>query len=166
MARKLVSRAPKGTKLRADVIRAVESMVAGQLRPSQIVAALAENPKFELSHRQGHRYIQHVRDLIAREDDEDKPRHRHYIRATLRLVVQRALARDQLSAAVAAVDRIARLDGLYAETKVDIRHSGSIDQRYVDMTREDRRARLNELFTLYANGGEEEAADAGEPDAN
>lgn len=151
---------------RPEVVKLVETLIAGQLRPSEIAARVQE--KFGLHPRTGHRYIAIVRATMATEEDENRPYHRHYIRATLRTIVQRALARDQLAAAVAAVDRIARLDGLYAETKVDVRHSGSIDQRYVDMPREQRKARLNELFSLYASesSSAREEADAGDGDSN
>lgn len=144
-------RLPHGRKMRPDIIRTVEQLIAGQFRASEIAARVHD--KYLISVRQAHRYIAHVRNTMASEEEECRPYHKHYVRATLRAIVQRALAEGNLAAGVAACDRIARLDGLYADAKVEVKHSGQIDQRILDMPRDQRRARLDELFALYSVEG-------------
>lgn len=139
-----------GRKPRADVKAAVAAMVAAQCRASHIVAVLS--PKFGLSDRQLHRYVKRCYEEMAAEAEKERPLRKHQLRESLRAVVQKALASNQLSAAVAALDRLGKLDGLWEPTKIEA------TVRNVElMTSDQQRKRL---FELAAKAGVPEATEA------
>ena len=126
-------------RARAEVLRAAEAMVALQVRPMEISRQLAA--KFDISERQAHRYVAKVYDALAKENEGQKPLRKHQLRQSLQAVFTKAMQSNQLSAAVAALDRLGKLDGLWAPLQVDHNVQGSVEM----MTSDQQRKRLFEL---------------------
>jgi tRNA 2-selenouridine synthase SelU len=109
-----------GKAMRPEILDATATLVATHMRSADIVRRLVD--EFALSDRHAHRYLAAVRLEIAKEHDEQRPQYKHYTRATLQWVIRRAMQKEKLAVVVAAVDRLARLDGLYAEIKLEHTH--------------------------------------------
>lgn len=129
-------------KPRQDVLQACEAMIALQVRPPEIVRQVSA--KFGISARQVHRYVQRVQNDLAKENEELRPLRKHQLRQSLQAVFQKSMQNNQLSAAVAALDRLGKLDGLFEPTVIEskVTHEGRIDL----MTSDQQRKRLAELI--------------------
>lgn len=135
-----------GRKPRADVKAAVESLLAAQVRPGQIATTLAV--KFSLSERQIHRYIRRIQEELAEEAEKERPLRKNQLRQSLRAILQKALQTNQLTAAVQAADRLAKLDGLFAPERIEA------TLRTVElMTSDQQRKRLFELAAKAGMNG-------------
>lgn len=113
-----------GKLARPEVLRSCETMVAAQMRPGEIARRLSA--EFHISERQCHRYIAAVNVSLVAENEETRPLRKNWLRLSFQAVYRRAMSSDQLGAATQALDRLARLDGLYEEARVGVEHSGSI----------------------------------------
>jgi hypothetical protein len=84
--------------------------------------------------------------------DEDarrqRPAYRHKMRETLRVIMRKAMAARDWKAAIAACDRIMKLDGLNAPLKIEA--STKVEHRVELMTSDQQRKRL---FSMIEQAG-------------
>lgn len=158
---------------RDDVMEAVEGCIKLHMTPSEIgrtvsariarqIAGDPDNgvePRPDvkpISERQVTRYVNKVYARLEQDAVQYTPMRRNQMRQSLEAVYQRAMKKGDLRSAVMALDRIAKLDGLYAAEKVDHSVSGTVehahqhDERAKQMTTDERRTRITELFDQYA----------------
>ena len=109
-----------GRTYQPEVLEATHRLLTGHLRSVDIVRRIVAD--FGMSERQAHRYLAHARNELAIEHDEQKPRYKHYARATLQWVIRKGMTDNKLAIVVSAIDRLARLYGLYDEIKMEHTH--------------------------------------------
>jgi len=141
-----------------DRIAFVHKLLAKQVSHREIQLRIQE--KFGCSGRQGYNYIKHSYARMASEDKLAKPMRKLSMRVALQHFYQKALSDKAYAPALAALDRLCKLDGLYVPEEVSISHS--VQARVEQMTSDDQRRQLEKLFAQYdveagaARGGDGE----------
>lgn len=165
-------------KVRTDVLEAVENLIKLHLSASEIgrrvnkmfdqLAESKGNDQLRVSERQVQRYVAKVYARLEDDNVKYKPMRRCQMRQSLEAAFQKAMrgeprtkdgkvvgyiVKPDLKAAIMALDRIAKLDGLYAPEQLnitgDMKHDHQHEARAQQMTTDERRSRLDELFSAY-----------------
>src|SRR5262245_57775810 len=123
-------------------MRAVEQLVARYLPAREIAARIAE--RFGCSERTVYDDIRLVWKELAKEDEEERAVRKNQMRSTLRRLFNKAVRAEDYKAAIQALDRLCKLDGLLAPVKVE--HAGELG--VAAMRSGDRRARLEDLLDV------------------
>ena len=153
-------RTTKATNVDPARLAKVESLLALQMTNAQIKRAVAA--EFGVSERTVATDIERVlfrhepATLAAREKARDQ------MRMSLRQLYQRCLNSKDWRSAVAALDRICKLDGLYAPEELKVEHGGVIAATVDGMTSAAQRARTQELLQraglpVLVIGGDDQA---------
>lgn len=121
-------------------------MAASGLSPAE--AARAACTKFAVGKRQGERYVERAFANWAAKDQQ----HRHTRKMTLRRRMEafyvEAKAAGHYGPALQVLDRLARLDGLYAPESVRVQHEGDPGFKALSMTTDAMRRRVEELLEM------------------
>jgi len=128
-----------------DRIAFVVKMLASQRSHREISLALQE--KYKCCSRQSYNYIKHAYRRMESEDKVAKPMRKVAMRNTLQYFYQEAMKAKQFAPALAALDRMCKIDGLYAPEEVSV--SSTINHRVERMTSDDQRKELERLFKMY-----------------
>jgi hypothetical protein len=107
-----------------ELLRFVEKGLTIQLAHHEIVKQC--QARFGISQRHSYRSIEKVYAIMEKNAEREKPMRKHQMRQTLRMIAQAALERKDFRAAIAALDRVARIDGLYEDMKFSLHHQGSV----------------------------------------
>jgi hypothetical protein len=141
----------KGSRLKADERLFVESLLAS-VTPHAIIRREIQK-RFGINERRASAWISYVYALLA---EEAKPQAKDERRAQMRNVLgdfyQKAVLAKNFNAAVTALDRMCKLDGLYAPEQHDVRHQGALD-RDPDRVRQRIRELARKNPHLFARGG-------------
>lgn len=105
-------------------LRQVEKLLALQMGHAAIVRQVAK--EHNVTERQVWYDVQHVYKRIEEENVKERPMMRHQMRATLRNFYQRALLAQQWAAALGALDRLIKLDGLAEPEMISVQHGGTV----------------------------------------
>lgn len=135
--------------------RDVEAMLALQVDQREIVHKVAE--KHGVNDRTIYRDINTIYERWEKEAHGERPRYREQARRTLRKVISSAFASKQYSAVVRAQAELAKIDGLYAPTVNEHKHSGevkvdpyNIQEQMSRMTSGEKRDMLTKLIDKWA----------------
>ena len=107
----------------AERRRKIAEMITLMFRHSEIVAKVSE--EFGVSERQAYRDLDIVYADLEADHERAKPKRAQHVRQALEALLKRCVANNQLSAAVQVIDRLCRIDGLYAPEEVNL--SGSLE---------------------------------------
>lgn len=143
----------KTGRLNEDGVRWVEKALALQMSHREIVAKAAV--KFGCAERTAYRWIAKVYERMEKQAVREKPMRRQQMVLSLRTIMQRAMETNDLRAAIAALDRICRLYGLY-DDQLSIRGTVGIGLGLAAMgfkSPAEVRGRIDELKARLANGG-------------
>lgn len=125
----------RGSKLKPEARLFVESLLATCTPHPVIKAQIAK--KFGVGERQAANWIKATYEELAIEArPRQKDERRAQMRAALSDFYQKALLARQFNAAVTALDRLCKLDGLYAPDEVAIKALGGVVERDPDKLRE------------------------------
>jgi hypothetical protein len=120
----------------------VEKMLALQMGHTDIVNTVVK--RFPVSERTARNDIKRAYEKWDAECLAEKPYRRGQLRQTLRKLLQMALKKSDLRAAIAVCDRLARLDGLNEVTQLEV--TAKVEADLDKMTSDDKRRRLDELL--------------------
>lgn len=119
----------------------VDACLALCMRHSDIVVHIQE--RFKISERQVHYDINQAYRRHEEDDDEIRPKRKATMRRTMEALYRKCLVERDLKAAVQVLDRLCKLDGLYAPEKIQL-------DKLPQLKTADRRARLAELLEIAA----------------
>ena len=126
---------------RAEARRAdIEKLLVLQVSPRQIQLKIAE--KHDVTPRCVRMDIAVVRKDWDRQSVDDMPSAKNQLRGTLRRILQAAMTKNDLKAAVSVCDRLAKLDGLNEAVKLDVTSRSDAKS----MTLDDKRRRIKEIM--------------------
>lgn len=138
-----------GQTLPAERLAVVEQMLHNCYTHSSIVQVCSRN--WGVGIRQVYNYIGKVYRQWERESEKTLVDRVHLRRKQLEQVLEMAMNSDppDLRVAIAALDRLCRVDGAFAPERVEgtMRHITTV----ISMTSGEQRKELNELFTRYAD---------------
>lgn len=130
-----MSNAVRGKLLRPEQRLFVESLLA-TCTPTQVIIKQI-GLKFGIKERQAKNWISATYAALAEEARPiEKAERRAQMRASLGDFYQKALLARQFNAAVTALDRLCKLDGLYAPEEVAVRAVGGMVERDPEKLRE------------------------------
>ena len=101
--------------------------------------------------------------LGEQEDAIERPMRKHQLRSSLKAIYVAAMQSKKYGPAIQAIDRMARLDGLF--TDIQINHTGTINT-VRQMTSDDQRQELAQLLGMYLGETEEEPGNGHDNDYN
>ena len=120
------SQGPKWSKLEVAKRRQeIADLLAAQVASKEIEDRISE--RYGISTRMVRKDIQIVYENWEKESRRERGFRRGRMRNTLMAFYQRCMARRQYTAALGALDRLCKLDGLFAPEKLEITHDGEID---------------------------------------
>jgi len=128
------------TKRRTEVAELLAAQVSG----TEIAERIAE--RYSISTRMAWKDIKTVYDTWETDSSRERGFRRHRMRNTMMAFYQRCMARRQYTAALGALDRLCKLDGLYAPEKLEVEHTGSVD--ISKLTSAQIRDRIDELLDI------------------
>lgn len=137
--------APKPPKETEKRRRKVENYLAIQMDPREVQARIEQ--EFQVTRRTVRNDINWVYQQWEAESEQERPLRRNMMRRSMRSVLKRALAAEQWNVAIQILDRLCKLDGLYAPSEAKILHSGVVGLQ--QKTSDDKRKRLFELIDQY-----------------
>lgn len=143
-------------------IRRAEALISLQLSSGQVRQKLME--EYGVSERTAHSYFNAAWKLVEIDDAADRPRRKNQMRMTMKAALQRALAKGDMKAVAALIDRLCKLDGLYAPTEVRLEGEGAIvtGPNVAAMTSGMRRERIKELAAKLVKDGSKASVEADE----
>lgn len=161
---------PRRRSLRNDPERAkaVEAMWAAMVPAYRIARELA--PKFDCAERTIFRDLEALLAKLrgARPQGTKLEERRDQLRAAFDDLYRKALLDKDWRAAGMALDRLGKLDGLFAPEQVEVQHGGKVQVDVAERSSQSRRARVAELMAKAKQlAGEKRAlpAPASEDDA-
>lgn len=142
-----------GRKANQDALRWVEKALSLQMSHHDIVAKGA--PKWAASSRTVYRWIALVYERMEIQATRERPMRRQQMVGSLRMIMQKAVELNKLHDAIDALDRIARLQGLYQDQVAVTHHAGDGVNlpAFGFKSRDEVRARVAELKARLLNGG-------------
>lgn len=137
-------------RMRADPRRYAD--VAQRCRNREETADIvrAVVAKFGVAARTVHRDVENFYAELAEGSERSRPRRRSLMRNNLEADYRDARARGDFTNAGKNLDRLAKLDGLYAAERVQIEHRGAIGVNPKRLTSAEARAKVAEYATRIA----------------
>jgi hypothetical protein len=123
-------------------------MIASGATPTE--AARTASARFKLGRRQGERYVSRVLEQWATDDKRDRHARKLTLRRRLEAFYVKAMDADQYGPALQALDRLARVDGLFAPESVKVQHEGNLEIAALSMTTDAIRQRVDKLLARRA----------------
>ncbi len=130
----------------ADRLREVERLLAEGASPADTAQEVAT--MFGVGLRQGQKYVAKVFDRWAEEEKEYRYLRKLKMRLSLGYLFREALKGKQYSAAISCLDRLCKLDGLFASKSFQVEHSGETATEIDQMTTPERRKHIDELLKV------------------
>ena len=144
---------PVGKELRDQRRRDIEQMLSLQVPHAMIADRVTE--QYSVSARQIYYDIRSVYKRMEEEGRREKPMRRQVMRRSLRDFYQRAMKAGHYGAALGALDRLIKLDGLAEATRIEVNSNVSVEHRLRNMTSDEKRKRIDELFSMYSEADSE-----------
>jgi hypothetical protein len=144
----------KGPRKPPARLRAVELMIQRYVPPIEIVTRISE--KYSCTTRTVYEDIKSVWARLAEDEKEERCTRKAQMRISMRRLYNDAMKTGDWKAAIAVLDRLCKLDGLYDAVKID--HGGKVEVSHLRSG--DQRARLEQLLTMAKKLG------SAEPEAN
>lgn len=120
----------------------VADLLAAQVAPRDIEQRISE--KYDISPRMVRVDIVKAYELMEQDAAKERPFRRAKMRVTLQQLYQRCMARRRYTAALGALDRLCKLDGLYAAERMEVTTEAA------QLTSAQVRDRIDELLKLRA----------------
>jgi hypothetical protein len=117
----------------------VDACLALCMRHSDIVVHIKK--KFQISERQVHYDINQAYRRHEEDEDDARPKRKNNMRRTMEALYRKCLIENDLKAGIQVLDRLCKLDGLYAPEKIEF-------DKLPQLKTADRRARLAELLAI------------------
>jgi hypothetical protein len=136
----------KGPKRPPDRMRAVEILVQRYQSAKDITRIVSE--RFGCTERTVYADIQLVWEQLAEAEKDERGSRKAQMRSTMRRLYETARKAGDLKNAIATLDRLCKLDGLYDAVKVE--HSGKVEH----LRSGDQRARLETLLSMVQELGQ------------
>jgi len=140
------TRRRNGKKLTRERLDVVDQMLRNCYTHQAIITVLRR--EWQVRDRQVRNYIAKV---YARWDEEAKSNlvdRTHLRRAQFEGILEKAMQEGDLRIAVAALDRLCRIDNAYAPSEANV-HVTGMDARIARMTSDEQRKEIEELWTKY-----------------
>lgn len=138
-------RKPGGDRERAMRLAKTEKMLAAHVSRSEIERIISA--EFNVSDRQVRRDFMTIYAKWDADSVEERPARRNQLRQTIRKVIQKALADGDGKLVLAAIDRLAALDGLNAPDRSEVNVTGKM-VALSEMTTEEKRREFERLIGI------------------
>lgn len=135
-----------GKKMAQERINVVDQMLRSCYTHQAIISVITR--EWQIQQRQARNYIRKVYDRWEKEAKETFVDRVHLRRSQLEGVLEKAMQGGDLRIAVAALDRLCRIDGAYAPTEINATVTG-LETRIARMTSDEQRKEIEELWAKY-----------------
>jgi hypothetical protein len=145
----------KGTKakrlrIRDDRFDFINTCLATQMPSGQIVKAVSH--KYKITERTAWGNLSEEIRRYEAENVKERPVQKHRMRHSLRVLYQECLKQKNYRTAIQVLDRLCRIDGLFAPEEVEVSggltHEHEHEHKHIHATTGDLRAELQQLMVV------------------